>query len=34
MTSDNAAEEYKRISEFMRTYLLLRLYRLTLYANR
>ena len=30
MTSDNATEEYKRISEFMRTYLLLRLYRLTL----
>jgi hypothetical protein len=30
MTSDNATEEYERISEFMRTYLLLRLYRLTL----
>jgi hypothetical protein len=27
---DNATEEFKRISEFMRTYLLLRLYRLTL----
>jgi hypothetical protein len=30
MTSDNATEEYKRISEFMRAYLLLRLYRLTM----
>jgi hypothetical protein len=30
MTSDNATEEFKRISEFMRTYLVLRLYRLTL----
>ena len=30
MVSDNATEEFKRISEFMRTYLLLRLYRLTL----
>ena len=30
MTLDNATEEFKRISEFMRTYLLLRLYRLTL----
>jgi hypothetical protein len=30
MSPDNATEEYKRISEFMRTYLLLRLYRLTL----
>jgi hypothetical protein len=28
--STSAAEEYHRISEFMRTYLLLRLYRLTL----
>jgi hypothetical protein len=27
---ENASEEYNRISEFMRTYLLLRLYRLTL----
>jgi hypothetical protein len=30
VTSDNATEEFKRISEFMRTYLVLRLYRLTL----
>lgn len=30
MDSANATEEYNRISEFMRTYLLLRLYRLTL----
>jgi hypothetical protein len=30
VASDNATEEFKRISEFMRTYLLLRLYRLTL----
>jgi hypothetical protein len=30
VVSDNATEEFKRISEFMRTYLLLRLYRLTL----
>lgn len=28
--STNASEEFQRISEFMRTYLLLRLYRLTL----
>lgn len=30
MTSDTAMNEFERISEFMRTYLLLRLYRLTL----
>jgi|ERR1051325_5708091 len=30
LTSSNASDEFKRISEFMRTYLLLRLYRLTL----
>src|SRR5438128_2447238 len=29
-SADCVTEEYKRISEFMRTYLLLRLYRLTL----
>ena len=29
VVSDNATEEFKRISEFMRTYLLLRLFRLT-----
>jgi hypothetical protein len=30
LPSTNATDEFKRISEFMRTYLLLRLYRLTL----